>query len=168
MNDRSATVRSTGPPMASGVNARTLVRSSTRTRSSLRKRPGQLPVADVDRDHLGGARAQQHVGEPAGRSAGVQAAPARDRDLRERVERAGELVPAARGVARIVGVEHSNRRVCIDGGRRLAGRNAAHLDPAGAHQLHGLLPGTSQTPADEFGIEPLPSRGHRERQPPGS
>ena len=35
MNDRSATVRSTGPPMASGVRVRTLVRSKTRTRSSL-------------------------------------------------------------------------------------------------------------------------------------
>jgi len=45
---------------------------------------------------------------------------------------------------------------------------AAHLNAAGAHQLDGLLPRTSQTPPNEFGIEPLPSGGHGERQPPGS
>src|SRR5262249_36027774 len=36
MNDRSATVSSTGPPMPSGVRVRTFVRSSTRTRGSVR------------------------------------------------------------------------------------------------------------------------------------
>ncbi|GAB3982426.1 hypothetical protein GCM10027615_65150 [Plantactinospora veratri] len=36
MNDRSATVRVTVPPMVSGVRVRTFVRSNTRTRSSVR------------------------------------------------------------------------------------------------------------------------------------
>ena len=57
MNDRSATTRSTGPSIASGVSVRTLVRSWTRTRSSVRRLPGQLAVADVDGDDLGGAAA---------------------------------------------------------------------------------------------------------------
>ena len=43
MNDRSATTSSTGPPMSSGVSVRTLVRSSTRTRSSLRSRQTSCP-----------------------------------------------------------------------------------------------------------------------------
>ena len=36
MNDRSATVRSTTPPISSGVSVRTFVRSKTWTRSSVR------------------------------------------------------------------------------------------------------------------------------------
>ena len=46
--------------------------------------PDQLPVADVDGDHLTRAAAEQHVGEAAGRGAGVQAAPAGRRRCRER------------------------------------------------------------------------------------
>ena len=40
------------------------------------QRPGQLAVADVGGDHLAGPAIQQHLGEAAGRRAGVQAAPA--------------------------------------------------------------------------------------------
>src|SRR5690606_7480764 len=43
MNDRSATVRSTWPPMRSGVRSRTLVRSRTRTRGSVRNDQASCP-----------------------------------------------------------------------------------------------------------------------------
>ncbi len=43
MNDRSATTRSTSPPISSGARWRTLVRSSTRTRRSLRNRHANWP-----------------------------------------------------------------------------------------------------------------------------
>ena len=43
MNDRSATTRSTGPPIASAVSSRTLVRSSTVTRGSLRSDQASWP-----------------------------------------------------------------------------------------------------------------------------
>src|ERR1700744_4773050 len=65
MNDRSATIASTGPPVTSGVSSRALVGS---------KRPGQLAVADVDGDHFTGPAIQQDFGESAGRGACVQAA----------------------------------------------------------------------------------------------
>ena len=74
MNDRSATVSSTGPPMSSGTSARTLVRSCTRTRVVRPQPPHELPVSDVDRDDLGGAAVEQDVGEPAGGGARVEAA----------------------------------------------------------------------------------------------
>ena len=78
MNERSPTTRSTGPPTCSRSRSRTLVRSCTSHPVVLPEPPGQLAVADVDRDHLAGALAQQDVGEPAGRGPGVEAAPARD------------------------------------------------------------------------------------------
>src|SRR6185503_13648028 len=43
MNDRSATVSWAGPPISAGVSARTLVRSCTRTRASLRSRQTSCP-----------------------------------------------------------------------------------------------------------------------------
>jgi len=43
MNDRSATVSSTGPPMSSGVSVRTFVRSSTVTRLSVRSAQASCP-----------------------------------------------------------------------------------------------------------------------------
>ncbi|MCY1368402.1 hypothetical protein D9M69_553800 [compost metagenome] len=63
----------------------------------------QLPVADVDAHHLGGAVLQQAVGEATGRLADVQA------ELAGRVHAAGlqrafELEAAARHVARLGGV----------------------------------------------------------------
>ena len=48
------------------------------------QRPGQLAVADVGGDDLGGAAVQQHLGEAAGRGARVQASTAFDRRCRTR------------------------------------------------------------------------------------
>ena len=51
------------------------------------QRPRQLPVTDVDGDHLAGTAVQQHLGEPAGRRARVQAAASVDRRCRRRPAR---------------------------------------------------------------------------------
>ena len=48
------------------------------------QRPGQLAVSDIGGDDLAGTAVQQHLGEAAGRGAGVQAAPAVDGDARRR------------------------------------------------------------------------------------
>ena len=79
------------------------------------QRPGQLAVADVHGDHLPGARAQQHVGEPARRRTGVEAAAPGDRETQrlERRQRAGQLVAAAGdvvGPVRVLGAPRSRRR----------------------------------------------------------
>ena len=58
------------------------------------QRPCQLPVSDVDGDHLAGTAIEQHLGEPAGRGTGVQAARIGHRDA-EGVQRADELVRTA-------------------------------------------------------------------------
>ena len=84
------------------VRSRTLVRSSTVTRASDRDRPGQLAVADVDREDGRDPPAQQDVGEPAGAGTGVERVPARDVEA-ERVERADQLVRPAGHVVRSVG-----------------------------------------------------------------
>ena len=76
MNDRSPTTTSTGSAdHARGqvADVRAVVHHDPLV---LLQRPGQLPVADVDGHHLPAPCAQQHVGEPAGRRAGVQAAAA--------------------------------------------------------------------------------------------
>ncbi len=84
MNDRSATTRSTGPPMASAVSV-AHVRAFQDVHPLIGpQRPGQLPVADVGGDDLGGAPVQQDLGEAAGRRARVEAAPARRRAPRTR------------------------------------------------------------------------------------
>ena len=59
----------------------------------------QLPVADVERDHAGGAVLEQAVGEPARGGADVDRVPAVELD-REQLERVGELLAAARDEAR--------------------------------------------------------------------
>ena len=93
MNDRSATTRSTGPPIASGVRCRTLARSRTSTRGSLAQARVELAVADVDGDHLRRAALEQAVGEAAGRRAGVEGPRPRDVDP-EPLERGVELLAA--------------------------------------------------------------------------
>ena len=163
MNDRSPTTRSTGPPTSSGVSSRMLVRSCTTTRSSLLQRPGQLAVADVDRDHLGRTVAQQHVGEPAGRGAGVEAAAPGDLEPEraERRQRAGQLVPAAGDVVGPVRVlEHHERDVRGHPGGRLGGDRTGHLHPPGGDQLAGVLTRAGQPAADQLGVEAQASRRH--------
>ena len=125
--------------MASAVRSRTLVRSITVTRSIGPQRPGQLAVADVDGDHLACAAVEQDLGEPAGRRAGVQAAPAGDGDP-ERVEGADELVCTAGHPGPFAGVLDRQRGVDGDGRGGLGRGHTVDADPAGADQLGGLLP----------------------------
>ena len=140
MNDRSATVeiyRATGGVRRQRAHVRAIEHPHALV---LPQRPGQLPIPDVDGDYLGGTRAEQHIGEAPRGGTGVQAAPARDGDLRELGQRAGQLVPAPGRVARIIAVDHPNRGVGVDRGRRLAGHHAADLDPARGHQFRRVLP----------------------------
>ena len=142
------------------------------------QRPGELAVADVDGDDLAGAAVQQHLGEPAGRGAGVQAAPAVDRDA-ERVERADQLVRAARHPGLLVGVLDGQRGGHRDGRRGLGRRHAVDADPAGADQLGGLLPRARQPAPHQLGVNtsaprharlspsrPIPARAPGGRAPP--
>src|ERR1700682_4776848 len=59
----------------------------------LAQAPGQLTVADVDRDHPGGAPLEQDVGEAARRRPDIEGGPAGGIDL-ERVEGRRQLLPA--------------------------------------------------------------------------
>ena len=151
MNDRSATTRSTGPPMASAVSSRTLVRSMTITRGVGPQRPRQLAVADVGGDDLARPAVQQHLGEAAGRRAGVQAAATLDRDA-EGVQGTDQLVRTARHPAAFVGAGDGELRVGGDGGRGLGGRHAVDADPTGTDQFRGLLAGPRQTTPDQLGV----------------
>ena len=83
----------------------------------------ELPVADVERDHPRRAALEQHVGEPAGRGADVERIETGDVDP-ERVERVGELVPAAGDVRR--------RRLDLERRRRRRPARRASSAPARA------------------------------------
>src|SRR5699024_11255015 len=56
--------------------------------------PGQLPVTDIHSGHVRGGTAQQHIGEPTGRSTGVQGTSSGHIEG-EGVERTDELVRPA-------------------------------------------------------------------------
>ena len=91
--------------------------------------PGELAVADVDGDDLGGAPAEQHLGEAAGGGAGVERPPALDGD-RERVEGAQQLVRAAGDPAGLVGIgADDDRGAGLDAGGRLGGGRARRRRP---------------------------------------
>ena len=78
MKDRSATTSAGAGVDVSAASVRTLMPSRTSTRGSCAQLVDELVVADVDRDDVRGAAAQQHVGEAAGARAGVEAAPPGD------------------------------------------------------------------------------------------
>ena len=61
----SQTTRSTAPARSAGASARMSVASRETTRGSPRRLWCNWSAADIDRYHLGGAAAQQHVGEAA-------------------------------------------------------------------------------------------------------
>ena len=118
MNDRSATVEVHGPADLLRVSgsARWSGRAPVRARRC--GGPRQLAVPDVRRRPRCAAPAQQHVGEPTGRRAGVQTPPARYHDAGKRVQRAGELEPPREAYLRRVGAD-AYRRVGIDAAGRL-------------------------------------------------
>ena len=157
MNDRSATTRSTGSPTCAGSSARTLVRSTHGDPRVALQRPGQLPVPDVDRDDVRRAAAQQQVGEPAGRRAGVQhpragsgrtpnasSAPASLCAPRETYDSSAGAstssgVPASTPVAGLVATVPGDPH------------------PAVGDQLRRLLPAARQAAADQLGVEAGPA-----------
>ena len=99
MKETSTTIRSGAYGSWSAVTARALTRSITVTRSILAQAVVELAVGDVQGDHVGRSALEQAVGEAAGGRADVERAAAGDGEP-ERVERVGELDPAAGDVGR--------------------------------------------------------------------
>ena len=114
----------------------------------------QLPVPDVERDHVGRAALEETVGEAARRGTGVEGAQAAHVD-REHRQRVVELLGAPSH-------EPSRRTVDEDGvGRRhLAGRLVGHrsVDEHAvlADQGLGFGAAADQLATDQFGVEPTP------------
>ena len=163
MKHRSATTRSTGV-----ADLLRLERAHVRAVDDGHplvglQRPGQLPVADVDRHHVRRTALQQHVGEAARRRAGVEH-PLPGRVVAEGVERAGELVAAARDVRRTGRLGDHQRRAGLDGGRRLAGRLPSDGHPSRRDQLGRLLTAAGQPAADQLGVEAGPAGQLRPRR----
>jgi hypothetical protein len=115
-----------------------------------------LSVSDVHGDDMGGARAQQDVGETSGGGARVERpAPLDGQSLRpEHRERAGQLVAAARdvvGVAVVLGHHDRGRRLHLGGG---FGRDGlADGDPPGGDQLRGVLTRARELAADQLRVQ---------------
>ena len=102
---------------------------------------GSYPQPDwlVDRDNLGRAATEQHVGEATGRRTGVECPPPLDRHA-EGVQRAEQLVGAPGHPAGLVGVgADDDRRTGIDTGGRLGRGPATDGNPALGDQSHGVL-----------------------------
>ena len=89
------------------------------------KRPLELSVRDVERDHARGAALKQAVGEAAGRGADVEAVEAGHVEA-ERVERVRELDPAPRYIGAILG--DAQLGVGLDQLARLGDARAAGAD----------------------------------------
>ena len=132
----------------SSVSERALTRSSTTTRGSSRIFDVQLPVADVERDHARRAALQEHVGEPAGRRADVEAVEAGDVDP-ERVERVRELVPGARDVRRRCVDLELDRLVDLLARLRVPGHAPGH------HERLRLRARLGEPALDEQDVKPL-------------
>ncbi len=112
MNDTSMVTMSNGARAggrSARVSVRAFMRSITIDARIAAKLPIELAVADVERDDARRAALQQHVGEPARRSADVEGRASLDGNA-ERVERMRKLDPAAADV-RMIGP--ATRHVCI-------------------------------------------------------
>ena len=119
MNDRSATTRSNGCTELGGIGVSDVGALDHRDALVGSKRPRELPVADVDGNHVRGAALEQAVGESAGRRADVDRRDPGDVEP-EGIERAGELHSAARHVAWLLGDldESSSATACARLGDR--------------------------------------------------
>ena len=122
--------------------------------------PGQLAVANIHRDHLLRAGAEQDIGEPAGGRARVEAAPAGHGQARESRQRARQF-PAAAGC--VVGhsgqIPDRDRVIRRDLGGGFAGHLARHHDPADGDELSSVLTGARESSPHQFGVQPSP-RAH--------
>ncbi|SKY79547.1 Uncharacterised protein [Mycobacteroides abscessus subsp. abscessus] len=124
--------------------------------------PDELPVADIDRNNLGGPASKQNVGESSGRRARVEATLVGDgQTLRlESFESTEQLVRTARRpvvAGAVVGNEDGGvaRHIC----RGLRGKHPIDGDLPRLDQLTSLLSRAGQLAADELGVEPC-TRSH--------
>src|ERR1700730_11404282 len=101
----------------------------------LTKAPGQLTVADVDRDHRAGPARKQHVGKAARRRADVEAHPPRWIDA-EGIEGGRELFAAA--TDELLGPGEVDTDIGADQLVRAVRDLARHTHQPGTH--HGLSP----------------------------
>ena len=167
MKDRSPTTRSTGPPIELGgqvadvgavVHPHPLVGL---------QRPGELPVADVDRDHLAApARSSTSVNPPVDAPASRQRRPATLQPERlEGGQRAGQLVSAARHVVRAVGiVAHTIAASVVTPVAGLVATSARHLHPPVCDQLARMLTRAGEPAPYQLGVEAQATRWHRLRR----
>ena len=105
------------------------------------QRLGELSAAHVESIDAARAPLQQTVGEAAGRGTDVEADPAAAVD-RERIERPGELLPAARHEARRGQPLERDRRIDHLAGLAVAAGAVAGADADVAGKEHRLGPGT--------------------------
>src|SRR5204863_407937 len=94
----------------------------------LAQAPGELPVADVDREHPPGATLEETVGEAAGRRADVYRDATADVDA-ERIERAGELLAAAAHIGSGLRAQPAVRLGSADGIEHVVGDLERETEP---------------------------------------
>ena len=142
MNDASITIRS--KPPGNGFWP------PPRPPNSPAQRPGELPVADVDRGDVPRAVLQQRVGEPPGRGTDVERVQSGRIDG-ERGQRAGQLLTAAADERRERLDRHLRARP--DAGAGLRHRRLVDAHAAGQDQTAGLGAGQAGGRGDD-GVEP--------------
>ena len=161
MNERSATVRSTGAAEVVGLEVADVGALAHGDARVVAQRPGELAAADVDRVDVRGAGLEQAVGEPAGRRAGVEGPTARAR--RPRSARARRRASRRRGTRSGAGRRSSWIGSSAPTSRAGAGAGLpADPDPSGGDRLDRLAAAPEQPPAHELGVE-SPAHSHRRR-----
>ena len=168
MKDRSATTSSAGPPMCSGVERADVGPVDHAHPGVGLQPPHELSVADVDGDDLPGAPAQQHVGEAAGRRAGVQAAPALHRRRPGSASSAPISLCAPRD-AHPASAASERTTSGAPGSTPVAGlvaARAAHGHPARRDELRGVLPRPGQPAPHQLGVQPRPAHVTRSARAP--
>ena len=144
MNDRSATTRSTAPPIAVAVDVADVEPLEHRHPLIVADLRVQLPMADVERHDVGGATLQQAIGESACRRAGIEHTHARDVDA-ERLERGIELVAASADEPRRRSLQH-HRIGGVDEPGRLVGDGTVDQH-ACSRRSRALPSGATERPA---------------------
>ena len=155
MNDRSATTRSTCPPMSAGVRCRTLVRSSTRTRASVRSRQSSCPYPTSTATTSSAPRlSSTSVNPPVDAPASRQRRPATVRPDGSNASSAPSSLCAPRDAQRRSPSSAtrtvSSRSTAVAG---LAAGTPRTVTRPGRDQLGRLLARTGQPAAHELGVQ---------------
>src|SRR4051812_3373093 len=126
------------------------------------QRVGELSVTHVESIDAGGAAAQQHIGESAGRRPDVEADSSLWIDA-ERVERGGEFLAAARDIRRALGKRDVHVIPDRFAGFQVAARAVTRTDSDLACQNEpcGGVAVRSQSACDDEIVEPNASRSDR-------